>query len=210
VIARRRQGGAARDGGGDGQRDFTALHPSALLHAQPARGRSLTIALPNTPLTIDPINQLNHDAMALGQTVFENLVEYDIDGVLKRHLARELPEISEDKLTYTLRLRDDVRFQNGRRLTAADVKYSFDYLLNPGNRTARRSLFNRIAETTAVPDDTVRIRTRSAPSCRRSIAASRRARPWRASPVSAAWQAAIWARRPPITSKGWRVLAAIR
>jgi peptide/nickel transport system substrate-binding protein len=135
------------------------LHPSALLHAQPARGgRTLTIALPNMPLTIDPINQLNHDAMVLGQTVFENLVEYDLDGVLRPQLARELPEVSADRLTYTFRLRDDVRFQNGKKLTAADVKYSFDYLLNPENRAARRSLFTRIAEVTAPAEDTVQVR----------------------------------------------------
>ena len=135
------------------------LTPAALLHAQPAAGsRTLTIALPNNPLTMDPINQLNHDAMVLGQTVFENLVEYDVDGVLKPQLAREMPEISADKLTYTFRLRDDVRFQNGKKLTAEDVKYSFDYLLNPENRAARRSLFTRIAEVTAPAEDTVTVR----------------------------------------------------
>ena len=43
---------------------------SSLAFAQPAQGKTLTIALPNNPTTIDPINQLNHDSMVLGQTVF--------------------------------------------------------------------------------------------------------------------------------------------
>lgn len=67
------------------------LLPASLLHAQPNNGKTLTIVLPSNPITIDPINQLNHDAMVLGQTVFENLVEYDIDGVLKPQLAKALP-----------------------------------------------------------------------------------------------------------------------
>src|SRR6476646_3444862 len=80
---------------------LASLLPSNLLYAQPTNGKTLTVVLPSNPITIDPINQLNHDAMILGQTVFENLVEYDADGVLKPQLARELPEISADKKTYT-------------------------------------------------------------------------------------------------------------
>ena len=61
--------------------------------------------------------------------LFENLVEYDVDGVLRPQLAKALPEISPDKLVYTFDLRDDVVFQNGQPMTADDVKYSFETLL---------------------------------------------------------------------------------
>ncbi|MBS7696778.1 MULTISPECIES: ABC transporter substrate-binding protein [unclassified Chelatococcus] len=129
--------------------------PASLLHAQPNEGKTLTIVLPSNPITMDPINQLNHDAMVLGQTVFENLVEYDVDGVLKPQLAKALPTISADKKTYVFELRDDVTFQNGKKMTAEDVKYSFDYLLDPENKAARRSLFTRIAKVTALAPDKV-------------------------------------------------------
>lgn len=126
------------------------LLPASLLHAQPTNGKTLTIVLPSNPITIDPINQLNHDAMVLGQAVFENLVEYDVDGVLKPQLAKALPVISADKKTYTFELRDDVTFHNGKKMTAEDVKYSFDYLLDPANKAARRSLFTRITKVTVL------------------------------------------------------------
>ena len=129
---------------------LASLLPSSLLYAQPASGKTLTVVLPSNPITIDPINQLNHDAMILGQTVFENLVEYDADGVLKPQLARELPEISADKKTYTFHLRDDVTFHNGKKLTAEDVKYSFDYLLDANNKALRRPLFTKIAKVTVL------------------------------------------------------------
>ncbi len=129
---------------------FASLLPASLLHAQPNNGKTLTVVLPSNPITIDPINQLNHDAMILGQTVFENLVEYDADGVLKPQLAKALPEISADKKTYTFELRDDVTFHNGKKLTAEDVKYSFDYLLDAGNKALRRPLFTKIAKVTVL------------------------------------------------------------
>lgn len=109
-----------------------------------AQGGVLTVALPNNPVTIDPINQLNHDAMVLGQTVFENLVEFDVDGNLKPQLAKALPQISADALTYSFELRDDVTFHNGQKLTAEDVKYSFHYMLDPAHKASRRSIFTRI------------------------------------------------------------------
>ena len=129
-----------------------ALTPflASLVHAQPNQGKTLSISLPNNPVTIDPINQLNHDSMVLGQTVFENLVEYGIDGVLRPQLAKALPTVSADRKTYTFELRDDVSFQNGQKLTAEDVKYSFDYLLNPDNKASRRGIFTRIAKVTVL------------------------------------------------------------
>jgi oligopeptide transport system substrate-binding protein len=40
-------------------------------------------------------------------------------------------EIAPDKKTYIFKLRDSARFHNGRRVTAADVKYSFERACNP-------------------------------------------------------------------------------
>lgn len=74
--------------------------------------------------------------------IFENLVEYDQDGVLKPQLAKALPEISADKLIYTFDLRDDVQFHNGQQMTAEDVKYSFEFDAGPeARRRPPRRLF---------------------------------------------------------------------
>jgi peptide/nickel transport system substrate-binding protein len=119
--------------------------PSAL-RSLPARAvtDTLTLALPNNPATLDPINSANWEAMAISQAIFENLVEVDVDGNLQPRLAVALPEISRDRLTYRFELRGDVHFQNGRPLSAEDVKYSFEYLLAPANKSIRRPLFSPI------------------------------------------------------------------
>ena len=109
-----------------------------------AADRTLLIALPNNPTTMDPIQNSNHDGMAIGNAVFENLLEVDLDGNVVPSLARALPTISDDQLMMSFDLRDDVQFQNGAKFTAEDVKYSYEYMLDPKNRSIRRYIFDRI------------------------------------------------------------------
>jgi ABC-type transport system substrate-binding protein len=40
-----------------------------------AKGKTLTVAIPAGPTTLDPINAITHDPMVIMQAVFENLVE---------------------------------------------------------------------------------------------------------------------------------------
>ena len=122
-----------------------------------AQGRRVLVAtIPSTPSTLDPLNQSNHDAMAVSQLIYENLLEVDVDGNLVPQLATALPEISEDRLIYTFHLRPGVRFQNGAPFTAADVKYSYDYMLDPANEALRRGYWTAIREVEVVDDLTVR------------------------------------------------------
>ncbi len=106
---------------------------------------TLTVALSNNPVTCDPINMASHDTQILSQTIYENLVEFDIEGNLRPQLAKALPDISADSLVYTFDLRDDVRFQDGRPLTSADIKYSIEYTINPANKATRGLIFNRLS-----------------------------------------------------------------
>jgi peptide/nickel transport system substrate-binding protein len=107
-------------------------------------GGTLTVAIPNSPTTLDPINAIIHDPMVITYLIFENLIDMDVDGNLVPQLAKAMPEISADKLTYTFDLRDDVAFQNGQPLTADDVKYSFESMLDPKRNAARRGIFTKI------------------------------------------------------------------
>ncbi len=54
-----------------------------------------------------------------GQT-FDSLATYDNDwNVVLRHLAKPV-EVSEDGLTYTITIRDDLRWSGGNKVTADD------------------------------------------------------------------------------------------
>ncbi|HTZ38315.1 MAG TPA: ABC transporter substrate-binding protein [Stellaceae bacterium] len=118
--------------------------------------KTLTVAIPNNPQTFDPMNQTNHDAMAATLVMFENLIENDVNGELRPQLAAAMPTISDDKLTYSFDLRDDVYFQNGAKFTAEDVKYSYDYVLDPKNKAIRRSIWLPIKSITVESPTRVR------------------------------------------------------
>src|SRR5579884_2453253 len=56
------------------------------------------------------------------------------DYSLGTDLAQALPE-QPDQTTYVFKLRESVKFHNGRTLTAQDVQYSYDRYLNEPSRT---------------------------------------------------------------------------
>ncbi len=56
---------------------------------------------------------------------------------LKGKLARSYPEISEDKLSYTFEVREDVHFSDGKPLTADDVLFTMKAIKNPEVLAAR-------------------------------------------------------------------------
>ena len=71
-----------------------------------------------------------HKAVAAGTrevlfNVFEGLLKPDENGELIPAVA-ESYTASEDGLVYTFKLRDGVKFHNGNRVTAEDVKYSIE------------------------------------------------------------------------------------
>ena len=61
------------------------------------------------------------------EQVYSTLMALDPDAKPYPELA-ESHEVSEDGLTYTFKLRQNVQFHNGDELTADDVKFSFDRL----------------------------------------------------------------------------------
>ncbi|AFA47291.1 ABC transporter substrate-binding protein [Acetobacterium woodii] len=58
--------------------------------------------------------------------IFDALVTTDVDGNIIPRLATEW-QASEDGLVYTLKLRPDVKWNDGEALTAEDVVFSYDY-----------------------------------------------------------------------------------
>ncbi len=65
-------------------------------------------------------------------------------------------ETSEDGLTFTFTLRDNVRFSDGTPLTAEDVKWTFDWILNPEVQADRaRSYFDKLESVTVKDERTI-------------------------------------------------------
>jgi peptide/nickel transport system substrate-binding protein len=64
--------------------------------------------------------------------IFSRLVEFDSSGKPVSDLAKSW-EVSEDGLVWTFFLRDDVKFQDGHPLTAHDVEFTYNSIMDPSN-----------------------------------------------------------------------------
>ena len=95
------------------------------------RGNSefVTVALPEKFTTFDTLTTVASDAAAerLRSIIFNTLVRKNERFEYVGELAKEI-KISDDGMTLSFTLHDNVKFQDGKPLTSADVKYTFDEL----------------------------------------------------------------------------------
>ena len=84
--------------------------------------------------------------------VFEGLV--DLDPVTQEAapaLAADLPTKVDDT-TYEIDLREGATFQNGDPVTADDVVFSYERVLNPDNNSLFRTFIDFVDTVTAVDE----------------------------------------------------------
>src|SRR5215831_7057999 len=81
-------------------------------------------------------------------------------------VCTEMPEPSDGGKTYTFKIRDDVKFHNGDKLTAADVAASLNKIAFPpqGTLSPRSATFMMVKDITAPDVQTVIIRLKFATS----------------------------------------------
>ncbi len=105
----------------------------------PQAGGTLRAAFQNEWAGLDPHTVSSYSSYQILNNVLEGLTFYDDNLNLVPWLA-ESWEQSADGLTWTFKLRQGVKFHNGREMTAEDVKWSFERLINPetgGGNAAR-------------------------------------------------------------------------
>ena len=102
-----------------------------------------------SPASLDPAHLVTLLDAAAATLIYNGLVRFDLQGRLVPDLAARMPERSADGLTYRFELRRNVRFHNGRELTAADVVYSFRRVLDPATLSPRAWVLEPLAGAAA-------------------------------------------------------------
>ena len=95
-----------------------------------AEGNVLRYGTETEVAGFDPHTISSHASLRVMAQVYNQLVDVDENLNVIPELATSW-EISEDNLTYTFHLADGVYFHSGRKMTAEDVKYSYERILNP-------------------------------------------------------------------------------
>ena len=111
---------------------------------QAAKGGSMTVTYQEDIATLDPAIGYDWQNPSMMQAIFDGLMDYKPGTTeLTPWLAKSY-EISKDGKTYTFKLHKGVKFQNGRELTADDVKYTLERLVNPKTQSPGASYFSKI------------------------------------------------------------------
>jgi ABC-type transport system substrate-binding protein len=126
------------------QREST--EPPEKTQLEPQKGGTYRAALPWAPKDLDPAFSTDIYSVTLIQQIFDGLVQFDQSLNIVPAIAIDW-SVTGDGLTYTFSLRDDVKFHNGRTITAADFVYSFTRILNPREESSALSFFERIKGT---------------------------------------------------------------
>jgi peptide/nickel transport system substrate-binding protein len=98
----------------------------------PTTGDWLLAHTLSDPEQLNPLTSNDAGASSILGYIFESLLRRDPRTLeLRPQLAVARPEISADKLEYTFKIRQDVRFQDGRPLTGEDVLFSIKAIKCP-------------------------------------------------------------------------------
>ncbi|WP_338654653.1 ABC transporter substrate-binding protein [Sporosarcina psychrophila] len=92
------------------------------------------------------LEETNLDAL-----LFRGLIRFDENNEPTMDIA-ESYELSPDKLTYTFKLKEDITFHDGEPLTADDVIFTIESILDDNNASFLKSDFTEVDSVTKIDD----------------------------------------------------------
>jgi len=123
----------------------------------PKRGGQLIFALESNVSTMNPFVRMLSTDQLMRSLIYETLFDFDLKGNIVPALG-ESRTISKDGLHYTVKLRSGVKFHSGQEMTAEDVKWSAEYVMDPKNGASGFSLMKPVELVTVLDRYTVRFK----------------------------------------------------
>ena len=122
-----------------------ALTVPAFAQDKPVQGGSIIVTYKDDMATLDPAIGYDWQNWSMINSMFSRLVDYKAGTTeLEPSLATSY-EVSPDGLTYTFKLNPAAKFTNGRKVVAADVKWSIERAVNPKTQGPGAGFFHSIA-----------------------------------------------------------------
>jgi peptide/nickel transport system substrate-binding protein len=130
--------------------------------ATPVPGGTISVGVQGDPTELDPARSNLAAATLIVDLVYEGLVHEGPELVPQPAVA-ERWEISDDGLTYTFHLRSGVTFHHGRELSADDVVFSMERVMDPETASPWLPYTDGIVSVDA-PDEATIVFTLAAPN----------------------------------------------
>lgn len=118
----------------------------------------LRVDIDSSPLSLDPRYATDAVSARIDELIFDSLLRLDQNGRFIGDLAASFEWHSPTALVF--HLRPGVRLSDGRLLTARDVKYTYDSVLDPASLSPKRGGMEELAGVDAPDDATVILRTK--------------------------------------------------
>jgi len=118
----------------------TSSTPASTSAAQPAGGQGTLNLADVGPITLDPATAAEASSAQFIVQIFGGLVRLDENMQVVADIAQTWDKSADGK-TYTFHLRQDVKFHDGKQVTAADFKYSWERALNPATQSLTASTY---------------------------------------------------------------------
>ncbi len=125
-------------------------------------GATLRVGITQEPGTLNPIIGTLSIENDFVQFLYSGLIRYDERGNRVPDLAVRVPsrengDISRDGRTITYRIVHNARWSDGFPLTSADVKFTFEAIVDPRNNVANLDPYDQIARVETPDPYTVRL-----------------------------------------------------
>ena len=128
---------------------------STLAAAQaPVPGGTLTIGADADPIGLDPVTVNAFSSYDFTSLLYTGLLRWNAQMKVEPDLAASYEQ--PDPKTYVFKLRQGVKFHNGKDFSAADVKHTFDRIMNPATGSRLKALYSSVESVTVVDPFTVK------------------------------------------------------
>jgi peptide/nickel transport system substrate-binding protein len=102
----------------------------------------LVVGIESNPLQLDPRYSTDANSVRIGRLIYNSLLRSDENSRLQLELAANWQRI--DAQTYIFDLRRNITFHDGQPLTAADVKFTYESILQAKNLSPKRALLKTL------------------------------------------------------------------
>ncbi len=109
----------------------------------PSEGGTYIEALPESPHNLNPILSTNDADRDLSRLIFSSLLKYNEKGELIPDLAASY-QVSKDRKTYTVKLKEKVLWHDGTAFSADDVIFTINAAQNPEYNSPLRTAWQGV------------------------------------------------------------------
>lgn len=129
--------------GNNASTSSAAASGAAGTSSKAAEPKTLSVSLGAEPATMDPALNQAADVTSVMNHLFEGLTRYTADKKFVNAEAKDI-KLSDDHKTYTITLRDDIKWSDGKPVTAGDYEYAWKRAVDPKTASQYSYIFDPV------------------------------------------------------------------